>query len=55
VLSSTHRLAEKVSEELHEAYKKTRPEVPMAQVAALKPKELQPAEFLSTASYRPAK
>ena len=53
VLSSTHRLAEKVSEELHEAYKKTRPEVPMAQVAALKPKELQPAELLSTASYKP--
>jgi hypothetical protein len=26
----------------------------MAQVAALKPKELQPAELLSTASYRPA-
>jgi hypothetical protein len=53
VLSSTHRLAEKVSEKLHEAYKKTRPEVPMAQVAALKPKELQPAELLSTANYKP--
>src|SRR5260370_33159251 len=53
VLSSAHRLAEKVSEELHEAYKKTRPEVPMAQVAALKPKELQPAELLSTGSYKP--
>src|ERR1700747_2625467 len=53
VLSSTHRLAEKVSEKLHEAYKKTRPEVPMAQVEALKPKELQPAELLSTANYNP--
>jgi conjugative relaxase-like TrwC/TraI family protein len=52
-LSSTHRLAEKVSEKLHEAYKKARPEVPMAQIAAFKPKELQPAELLSTASYRP--
>ncbi len=52
VLSSTHRLAEKVSEKLHEAYKKTRQEVPMTQVAALKPKELQPAELLSTASYK---
>jgi len=53
VLSSTHRLAEKVSEKLHEAYKKARPEVTMAKVAALKPKELQAAELLSTASYRP--
>jgi hypothetical protein len=53
VLSSTHRLAEKVSEKLHEAYKKTMPEVPMAQVAALKPKDLQPSELLSTGSYRP--
>src|ERR1700747_1270414 len=53
VLSSTHRLAENVSEKLHEAYKKIRPEVPMAQIAALKPKELQPAELLSTASYKP--
>ena len=53
VLSSTHRLAEKVSEKLHEAYKKIRPEVPMAQIAALKPKELQPAELLSTANYKP--
>ena len=53
VLSSTHRLAEKVSEKLHEAYKKTRPGVPMVQVAALKPKELQPAELLSTANYKP--
>jgi hypothetical protein len=54
VLSSTHRLAEKVSEKLHEAYKKARPDVTMAQVAALKPKELQSAELLSTASYKPA-
>ena len=53
VLSSTHRVAEKISEKLHEAYKKTRPEVPVAQIAALKPKELQPAELLSTATYRP--
>jgi conjugative relaxase-like TrwC/TraI family protein len=51
VLSSTHRLAEKVSEKLHEAYKKARPEVSMARIAGLKPKELQPAELLSTASY----
>jgi hypothetical protein len=51
VLSSTHRLAEKVSEKLHEAYKKARPEVSMARIAGLKPKELQPAESLSTASY----
>ncbi|MBV8352626.1 MAG: relaxase domain-containing protein [Verrucomicrobia bacterium] len=53
VLSSTHRLAEKVSDKLHEAYKKAGPGVTMAQVAALKPKELQPAELLSTASYKP--
>ena len=53
VLSSTHRLAEKVSEKLHEAYKKARPEVTMAGIAAFKPKELQPAELLSTASYKP--
>jgi AAA domain len=50
VLSSTHRVAQKVSEKLHQAYKKARPEVRMAQIAALKPKELQPAELLSTAS-----
>jgi conjugative relaxase-like TrwC/TraI family protein len=53
VLSSTHRLAEKVSEKLHEAYKKATPEVSMSRIAAFKPKELQPAELLSTASYRP--
>ena len=53
VLSSTHRLAEKVSEKLHEAYKKARPYATMANVAALKAKELQPAELLSTASYKP--
>src|SRR5258707_642805 len=41
VLSSNHRLAEKVSEKLHEAYKKAR-EVTTAQIAAFKPKELQP-------------
>ena len=51
VLSSTHRLAEKVSEKLHEAYKKARPEVSMARIAGLKPNELQPAELLSTVSY----
>jgi conjugative relaxase-like TrwC/TraI family protein len=53
VLSSTHRVAEKVSEKLHEAYKKAMPEVTMAQIAAFKPKELQPTELLSTASYEP--
>ena len=53
VLSSTHRVAEKISEKLHEAYKKARPEVTMDQIAALKPKNLQPAELLSTASYKP--
>jgi hypothetical protein len=53
VLSSTHRVAEKVSEKLHQAYKKATPEVRMAQIAVLKPKELQPAELLSTASYKP--
>jgi conjugative relaxase-like TrwC/TraI family protein len=53
VLSSTHRLAEKVSEKLHEAYKKARPDVTVVQVTALKPKGLQPAELLSTASYMP--
>jgi hypothetical protein len=52
VLSSTHRLAEKVSEKLHEAYKKARPDMTTAQIAAFKPKELQPAELLSTASYK---
>jgi hypothetical protein len=40
VLSSTHRLAEKVSEKLHEAHKKAKPEVSMAQIAELKPKKL---------------
>ncbi len=53
MLSSTHRVAEKISEKLHEAYKKARPEVTMAQIAALKPKDLQSAELLSTASYKP--
>ena len=53
MLSSTHRVAEKVSEKLHEVYKKARPELTMAQIAAFKPKELQPAELLSTASYKP--
>jgi len=53
VLSSTHRLAEKISEELHEAHKNSRPELTMARIAAFKPKELQPAELLSTASYKP--
>ncbi len=52
VLSSTHRLAEKVSEKLHEAYKKARPEVTMTRIAAFKAKERQPAELLSTASYK---
>jgi hypothetical protein len=53
VLSSTHRVAENISEKLHEAYKRAKPEATMAQIAALKPKELQPAELLSTASYKP--
>jgi conjugative relaxase-like TrwC/TraI family protein len=53
VLSSTHRVAEKVSEKLHEAYRASRPELKMAQIAAFKVKALQPAELLSTASYRP--
>jgi conjugative relaxase-like TrwC/TraI family protein len=53
VLSSTHRVAEKVSEKLHEAYKAARPELKMAQIAAFKVRTLQPAELLSTASYRP--
>ena len=53
VLSSTHRLAERVSEKLHEAYKKARPEVTTGQIAAFKPKKLQAAELLSTASYKP--
>ncbi len=53
VLSSTHRVAEKVSEKLHEAYKAANPEVKMAQIAAFKVKALQPAELLSTAIYRP--
>jgi hypothetical protein len=52
VLSSTHRVAEKVSEKLHEAYRAARPELKMAQIAAFKVKALQPAELLSTASYR---
>jgi conjugative relaxase-like TrwC/TraI family protein len=52
VLSSTHRVAEKVSEKLHEAYKEARPELKMAQIVAFKVKPLQPAELLSTASYR---
>jgi conjugative relaxase-like TrwC/TraI family protein len=53
VLSSTHRLAERISEKLHDAYKAARPEVKMAHIAAFKLKELQPAELLSTASYKP--
>jgi hypothetical protein len=53
VLSSTHRVAEKVSDGLHEAYKKAKPEATMAQIAAFKVKMLQPAELLSTASYKP--
>jgi hypothetical protein len=53
VLSSTHRVAENVSEKLHEAYRASRPELKMAQIAAFKVKALQPAELLSTASYRP--
>jgi len=52
VLSSTHRVAEKVSEKLHEAYRAARPGLKMAQIAAFKVKALQPAELLSTASYR---
>jgi hypothetical protein len=53
VLSSTHRVTENVSEKLHEAYKKAKPEATVAQIAAFKVKELQPAELLSTASYKP--
>lgn len=53
VLSSTHRVAEKVSEKLHEAYNAARPELKMAHIAAFKVRALQPAELLSTASYRP--
>jgi conjugative relaxase-like TrwC/TraI family protein len=53
VLSSTHRVAEKASEKLHEAYRVSRPDLKMAQIAAFKVKALQPAELLSTASYRP--
>jgi hypothetical protein len=53
VLSSTHRVAEKVSKKLHESYKAAKPEVKMAQIAAFKVKALQPAELLSTASYHP--
>jgi hypothetical protein len=52
VLSSTHCVAEKVSEKLHEAYRAARPELKMAQIAAFKVKALRPAELLSTASYR---
>jgi conjugative relaxase-like TrwC/TraI family protein len=53
VLSSTHRVAKKVSDKLHEAHKATKPGLAMAQIAAFKVKALQPAELLSTASYRP--
>jgi hypothetical protein len=53
VLSSTHRLAERISDKLHEAYKEARPEVRLAQIAAFKVKQLQPTEVLSTASYQP--
>jgi hypothetical protein len=53
VLSSTHRLAERISDKLHVAYKAARPEVRLAQIAAFKVKQLQPAELLSTASYQP--
>ena len=54
VLSSTHRLAERISEKLHEAYKAARPEVKMAYIAAFKVRQLYPAELLSTASYQPS-
>jgi hypothetical protein len=53
VLSSSHRVAEKVSEKLHQAHKAAKPGLAMAQIAAFKVKVLQPAELLSTASYRP--
>jgi hypothetical protein len=53
VLSSTHRLAERISDKIHETYKAVRPEVQMAHIAALKVKELQPAELNSTANYKP--
>jgi conjugative relaxase-like TrwC/TraI family protein len=53
VLSSTHRLAERISEKLHEAYKAAWPEVKMAYVAAFKLKQLQPTELLSSGSYQP--
>ncbi len=53
VLSSTHRLAERISEKLHAAYKAALPEVKLAQIAAFKVKQLQPTELLSTASYQP--
>jgi hypothetical protein len=52
VLSSTHRIGERLSEKLHDAYKAARPEVKMASIAALKIKPLLPAELLSTASYK---
>jgi methionine aminopeptidase len=42
VLSSTHRLAERISEKLHEAYKAARPGVKLAQITAFKVKQLQP-------------
>jgi len=48
VLSSTHRLAERISDKLHEAYKAARPEVKMPHIAAFTVKQLPPAELLST-------
>jgi hypothetical protein len=51
VLSSTHRLAEKVSEKLHEA--KSQAWSDDGSACGVEPKELQSAELLSTASYKP--
>jgi hypothetical protein len=52
VLSSTQRIGEQVSDKLHEAHKQAKPDAKMTQIAAFKLKALEPAELLSTASYK---
>jgi len=50
--AATHRLAERISEKLHEAYKAARPEFKMAHITTFKVKRLQSTELFSTASYK---
>jgi hypothetical protein len=51
VLSSAHRIGQDISDRLHEAYTAQHPDVPQAEIAAYRPKNLQPSELRSTAAY----